>query len=55
MTQWWRKEISNITESLKTNLDNGLTSDQVKQKLEQFGPNQLTENKGPSALEIFLD
>jgi Ca2+-transporting ATPase len=55
MTHWWRKEVSEIVSLLQTNLDTGLTSEQVKQKTEQFGPNQLTEQKGPSALEIFID
>ncbi|MCE5340216.1 MAG: cation-translocating P-type ATPase [Planctomycetaceae bacterium] len=55
MAQWWRTEISQIVSELSTDLDKGLTSEQVEQKRQQFGPNQLTEHKGPSALEIFTD
>ncbi|MEN6386828.1 MAG: cation-translocating P-type ATPase [Phycisphaerales bacterium] len=55
MIQWWRKEVSEIVSLLQTDLDKGLTLEQVKQKADEFGPNQLTEQKGPSALEIFID
>ncbi len=55
MAQWWRTEIPQIVSELATNLDKGLTPDQVEQKRSQFGLNQLTEHKGPSAFEIFID
>jgi Ca2+-transporting ATPase len=55
MIQWWRKEISEITSTLQTDLEKGLTAQQIEQKRQQFGLNQLSEQKGPSALEIFID
>lgn len=55
MALWWRREIPEILSLLQTDLDKGLSLDQVKQKQQEFGPNQLTEHKGPSALTIFID
>jgi Ca2+-transporting ATPase len=55
MTKWWRTEIPQIVSELSTDLEKGLSNEQVEHKRQQFGLNQLTEQKGPSALEIFID
>lgn len=55
MTLWWRSEIPDIVSDLQTNLDKGLSAQQITQKQQQFGPNQLTETKGPSPIEMFIE
>ena len=41
--------------ALNSNIDTGLTLDEVKKHLAEFGPNQLQEKKKISGLEIFLE
>ncbi len=55
MALWWRREISEIVSMLKTDLEKGLTSEQIEERQKQYGPNQLKEQKGPSALTILID
>ena len=55
MEQWWHKDIAEIARLLSVDLDNGLESDQLKIRQDKFGPNQLKEQKGISALNIFLE
>jgi Ca2+-transporting ATPase len=55
MEQYWHKDISEIAKILTTDMDNGLQSEQIKEKQNQYGPNQLKEQKGTSALTIFLE
>jgi magnesium-transporting ATPase (P-type) len=40
---------------LSTDLYNGLTSDYIRIKQDKFRPNQLKEQKGRTALGIFLE
>ncbi|MDD2688741.1 MAG: calcium-transporting P-type ATPase, PMR1-type [Candidatus Omnitrophica bacterium] len=44
-----------MEKSLNTNLSGGLSSVEAKSRLEKYGPNQLKEKKGRSALAIFLE
>jgi len=55
MANWWQLEIEEATKALEADLTKGLSSEEAKKKLEKYGPNQLKEKKGHSALSIFLD
>jgi Ca2+-transporting ATPase len=55
MEQWWRKSIDEIVSTLHTEPDNGLGPEQIKQRQEQYGLNQLKEQKGTSAFTIFIE
>ncbi|HBG28937.1 MAG: hypothetical protein A2Y10_02340 [Planctomycetes bacterium GWF2_41_51] len=55
MEKWWRKGIADAAALLETNLERGLTSQQVRERKHKFGLNQLTEHKTNFALSIFLD
>jgi P-type Ca2+ transporter type 2C len=55
MELWWHKEIAEIARVLSVDLNNGLGPDEVKIRQDKFGPNQLKEQKGISALGIFLE
>ena len=52
---WWQLEIQEVTKTLEADTTKGLSSDEVKQRLEKYGTNQLKEKKGHSAFSIFLD
>ncbi len=49
------QSVSELLEQLGSNAQTGLTAEQAKQKLEQIGPNKLTEKKKKSTLARFLD
>jgi len=55
MEQFWHKDIPEITAMLATDIDKGLYSEQVKEKQDKYGLNQLNEQKGTSAITIFLE
>ncbi len=55
MDRWWFAEDKVVADELGTDINKGLSEEEVKLRREKFGPNQLTEKKGRSALSIFLD
>ncbi|MGA2914493.1 MAG: calcium-transporting P-type ATPase, PMR1-type [Sedimentisphaerales bacterium] len=55
MEKWWCKDTGEISSTLHTDIDNGLGREQTKQRLEQYGLNQLKEQKGTSAFTIFIE
>lgn len=52
---WYNKNIEEVSKDLKTNLETGLTSEEVKLRLEQYGPNELSHKKGPGILHMFIE
>ncbi|MBW4634282.1 MAG: cation-translocating P-type ATPase [Iphinoe sp. HA4291-MV1] len=52
---WHSLEVDKSLELLKTNADTGLTSQEVQQRLQKYGPNELEETAGRSAWEILVD
>ncbi|ARV62130.1 magnesium-transporting ATPase [Nostocales cyanobacterium HT-58-2] len=52
---WHSLEVNKSLELLKTNADTGLTPQEVQQRLQKYGPNELKETAGRSAWEILLD
>jgi Ca2+-transporting ATPase len=54
-TKWYGLSPSKAVEELKTSSKEGLTTAEAARRLEQYGPNQLTEKRPPSFLEMLLD
>ncbi|MBR3003355.1 MAG: cation-translocating P-type ATPase [Clostridia bacterium] len=52
---WFNKEVSKVEFDLKTNLNEGLKSEEVKERQEKYGLNQLQQAKKKSMLQRFLD
>lgn len=44
-----------VLEALSSNMESGLTDQQVSERLTQYGPNQLREKKKKTTLQHFLD
>ncbi|MFA5075486.1 MAG: cation-transporting P-type ATPase [Candidatus Babeliales bacterium] len=52
---WWNLSSEEIVHILKTDIQVGLTSDQVSKRLEEYGLNKLPEKKRFSILFLFLN
>ncbi len=52
---WHSLEVDEALELLSTNADNGLTPQEVQQRLQKYGANELEETSGRSALDILVD
>ena len=55
MTRWWQIGINELGNTLKTDVQRGLTEQEAKQRLSEYGPNQLREKKGKHPFMLFLD
>ena len=51
---WFNQTISEVEKSLETDLKKGLTSEQVKERQEKYGLNELQEQKKKSLFQKFL-
>ena len=54
-TTWHTLTVEETVAKLETDLNEGLSPQQVEQRLQQFGPNQLEERGGRSPLNILWD
>ncbi|MHA1714588.1 MAG: cation-translocating P-type ATPase, partial [Promethearchaeota archaeon] len=54
MSEYYKKDIEAIVEELGTSLEQGLSSNEVRLRLEKFGPNTLAEEKKVSPVVKFL-
>jgi Ca2+-transporting ATPase len=54
MASWHEKKIDEVTLGLKTSL-NGLSSEEAKKRLAEYGYNELKEKKKRTALRMFLE
>jgi P-type Ca2+ transporter type 2C len=52
---WHTVSAEHVTESLQSDRATGLSSQQVAERLERYGPNELIETQGRSPLDIFVD
>ncbi|MGK7873977.1 MAG: cation-translocating P-type ATPase [Xenococcaceae cyanobacterium] len=52
---WHTHSVENTLELLGSNPETGLTSQEVQQRLQHYGPNEIQETAGRSPWEIFLD
>ena len=51
---WYKKNIQEVKSILNTDIENGLTEDEAKKRIGQFGYNELEEEKKRSPFKIFL-
>lgn len=51
---WWNQSPEEICRSLETDLHRGLSSVEAGNRLQEFGPNQLPEQKGVSPLTLLI-
>src|SRR6266851_4873019 len=49
------KHIDHLASELETHLENGLTQEQAKERLQKHGPNELQEKPRPGFLSMLLD
>lgn len=54
MTQYYNQEINEIISGLKTSENEGLTSEEAKQRIQEYGYNQLTSKRKKSFLQMFI-
>ncbi|MFN6481355.1 MULTISPECIES: cation-translocating P-type ATPase [unclassified Nostoc] len=52
---WHSLEVDKALDLLDSNADSGLTSQEIQQRLQKYGPNELEETAGRSTWEILLD
>ncbi|MGL4617453.1 MAG: cation-transporting P-type ATPase, partial [Chroococcidiopsis sp.] len=52
---WHALEVDKTIQVLESNAEAGLSSSQVKQRLEEYGPNELQESGGRSPIAILID
>ncbi|MCC5628472.1 cation-translocating P-type ATPase [Nostoc sphaeroides CHAB 2801] len=52
---WHSLEIDKALDLLDSNADSGLTPQEIQQRLQKYGPNELEETAGRSSWEILLD
>ncbi len=55
MVQFYNQEFREVISNLKSDELSGLKTDEVKQRLEQYGYNQLTSKKRKSFIRIFFE
>ena len=48
--KWFNMDVQEVEKTLKTNTENGLTQEQVKQNREQYGLNELQAAKKKTLL-----
>jgi len=51
---WHSMEIDEVTHALNVTMD-GLSSEDVEKRLQEFGPNELKKEKGKSPVRLFLE
>ena len=52
---WFNKEPQEVETELQTNLKDGLTDGEAKQRIEEYGLNQLQSKKKKSLAQKFLE
>ncbi|WBW98726.1 cation-translocating P-type ATPase [Oceanirhabdus sp. W0125-5] len=52
---WFNKDITEVTKELNSDIVNGLSTDEVKKRLEEHGYNKLKEKKKKSILRMFFE
>lgn len=52
---WYQQSISEACQTLNTGAEKGLTFHEAKNRLEQYGPNELKHKEGPGIFQMFLE
>ena len=55
MNSIYNQNIKEVTDQFKVNENKGLSSDEAKLRLEQYGPNQLESKKKKTFFQVFLE
>ena len=55
MSNWFNKTVEEVAKELATDIENGLVQEQVNEKLEKFGLNELKQEKKKSLFVKFLE
>jgi Ca2+-transporting ATPase len=55
MEKWWYADKNEVARQLNTDVEDGLALQEVNDRQQKYGPNQLIEKKGRSAISLFLD
>lgn len=55
MVKWWVLEKETVAQQLGTNTERGLSAQEAGERQQKYGPNQLSEKEGKSAIGLFLD
>ena len=55
MSEWYKLKADDVVQKLETSPTDGLSSDEVNKRLEQYGPNELVEKGAKSPWLILLD
>ena len=53
--KWFNQEIEDVEKNLKTDLKNGLTTEEVKGRQEENGFNELKEGKKKNLFQKFIE
>ncbi len=51
---WHSMPVAEVADQLQTDTTNGLSQEEAKRRLEQYGPNELDKSGGPNPLKILL-
>ncbi|AGB18772.1 calcium-transporting P-type ATPase, PMR1-type [Thermoanaerobacterium thermosaccharolyticum] len=55
MKENWILDIDEVSSNLKTDVNNGLSTEEAKKRLEKYGPNNLSEKNKRTVLSMLLD
>lgn len=55
MQESYKKSLKEVLEELNTSVDVGLSSNEVKKRLEKYGPNELVQKKKKTILKMILE
>ena len=55
MQESYKKSLKEVLEELNTSEDVGLSSNEVKKRLEKYGPNELVQKKKKTILKMILE
>ena len=53
--KWYNKDLQEVEKTLSTNIEKGLTSEEVKERREKYGLNELQAAKKKTLLQRFID
>lgn len=54
-TNWFNKTVDEVSSTLKTDVENGLTAEEAKKRQEEYGLNELKEKKKKGLIVKFLE
>ena len=52
---WYQQSVDEVCHELDTGVETGLTSLEVSNRLNQYGPNELAHKEGPGIFRMFLE